>query len=55
MFVTANSNIPLNIWESIIFFIFNLQWVEAENLEKDVQERDPIKYHEAWQKLCSCE
>ncbi|CAH3164396.1 unnamed protein product [Porites lobata] len=33
----------------------NVVWVEAENLEKDVQERDPIKYHEAWQKLCSCD
>ncbi|CAH3018310.1 unnamed protein product, partial [Porites evermanni] len=33
----------------------NVVWVEAENLEKDVQERDPVKYHEAWQKLCSCD
>ena len=31
------------------------QWVESENLEKEVQERDPVKYHEAWQKLCGCE
>ena len=54
MFVTANSNIPQHM-EEYYFFIFNLQWVEAENLEKDVQERDPIKYHEAWQKLCGCE
>lgn len=30
-------------------------WVESENLEKDVQERDPVKYHEAWQRLCSCD
>ena len=54
MFVTANSNIPQHMGE-YYFFIFNFQWVEAENLEKDVQERDPVKYHEAWQKLCSCE
>lgn len=30
-------------------------WVESENIEKVMQERDPVKYHEAWQKLCSCE
>lgn len=30
-------------------------WVESENLEKEVQERDPVKYHEAWQKLCGCD
>lgn len=29
-------------------------WVESENLEKEVQERDPVKYHEAWQRLCGC-
>lgn len=30
-------------------------WVESENLEKEVQERDPVKYHEAWQRLCGCD
>lgn len=30
-------------------------WVESENLEKEVQERDPVKYHDSWQKLCGCD
>ncbi|KAL9969355.1 hypothetical protein ACROYT_G021559 [Oculina patagonica] len=33
----------------------NVVWVESENLEKEIQERDPVKYHEAWQKLCGCD
>lgn len=32
-----------------------VMWVESENIEKVMQERDPVKYHEAWQKLCSCD
>jgi len=30
-----------------------LEWVEATDLELSVQAAEPIKYHEAWQKLCS--
>lgn len=31
-----------------------LKWVEADNLEEAVREKDPVIYHEAWQALCSC-
>ena len=40
--------------KEILLFLIS-QWVESENLEKEVQERDPVKYHEAWQRLCGCE
>lgn len=28
-----------------------LEWVEAEELEKSMQDQDPLKYHEAWKKV----
>ena len=28
-----------------------LEWVEAEELEKSFQEKDPLKYHDAWKKV----
>jgi CTP synthase len=28
-----------------------LEWVEAEDLEKPMQQQDPLKYHEAWKKV----
>lgn len=31
-----------------------IKWVEAENLEEDVRNTNPVVYHEAWQSLCSC-
>ncbi|KAF7727497.1 CTP synthase ura7 [Apophysomyces ossiformis] len=31
----------------------NIRWIEATDLEREQQKRDPIKYHEAWQSLCS--
>ena len=33
-------------------FLLSLQWIEAENLEKATLESSPVKYHEAWSKLC---
>ncbi|XP_070568114.1 CTP synthase 1-like [Ptychodera flava] len=31
----------------------NLKYIEAADLEKCTQETDPVRYHEAWQQLCS--
>lgn len=30
-----------------------LQYVEADDLEEEAKCNRPVKYHEAWQKLCS--
>ncbi|EDO46668.1 predicted protein [Nematostella vectensis] len=30
----------------------NVVWVDAESLEKESQHSDPVKYHDAWQRLC---
>jgi CTP synthase len=30
-----------------------VNWVEAHDLEPEVKLKDPVKYHEAWQQLCS--
>lgn len=30
-----------------------IEWVEAEHLESHSNDDHPVKYHEAWQKLCS--
>lgn len=32
-----------------------IKWVEADNLEEETRRTNPIKYHEAWQSLCSCQ
>lgn len=31
----------------------NLSWVEASDLEPTTSQEDPIRYHDAWKKLCS--
>jgi len=31
----------------------NLKCIEADDLEPKTQQNDPVKYHEAWQQLCS--
>ena len=31
------------------------QYVEADDLESDTQKTKPVKYHEAWQKLCAAD
>jgi len=31
----------------------NLRYIEADDLEKQTQQEDPVRYHEAWQQLCS--
>jgi CTP synthase len=28
-------------------------WVEASDLESDMQSQDPLKYHDAWKAVCS--
>jgi CTP synthase len=30
-----------------------LQYIEASDLEPDMQKENPVRYHEAWQQLCS--
>ncbi|KAJ2690767.1 CTP synthase ura7, partial [Coemansia spiralis] len=30
-----------------------ISWVEASNLEEATMQKDPLKYHEAWQHLCA--
>ena len=32
-----------------------IKYVEAANLEEATQEADPVKYHEAWQSVCSAD
>ncbi|XP_065056972.1 CTP synthase 1-like [Rhopilema esculentum] len=32
-----------------------IKYVDAEYLEEDIRNEDPVKYHEAWQTLCSCD
>ncbi|KAI8055888.1 CTP synthase N-terminus-domain-containing protein [Syncephalis plumigaleata] len=31
----------------------NIKWIEASDLEEDTSTKSPIKFHEAWQGLCS--
>lgn len=31
-----------------------VMYVDAENLEEQMRDTDPVKYHEAWHLLCSC-
>ncbi|XP_041462371.1 CTP synthase 1-like [Lytechinus variegatus] len=33
----------------------NLKYIEADDLEAEIKTSDPVKYHEAWQKLCSAD
>ena len=28
------------------------KWIDAEDLEKEKLDADPVLYHEAWKKLC---
>jgi CTP synthase len=32
-----------------------LQYVDSADLEPGMLQEDPVRYHEAWQKLCSAE
>lgn len=32
---------------------FLLQYIDSEDLEPTTLQEEPVKYHEAWQKLCS--
>ena len=32
-----------------------VMFIEATNLEPETEEKDPVKYHEAWQQLCSAD
>lgn len=33
----------------------SLQYIDSAYLEPSTLQEDPVKYHEAWQKLCSAE
>ena len=33
--------------------MFSLQCIEADDLDEQCQTENPVKYHEAWQQLCS--
>lgn len=33
----------------------NLKYIEADDLEEEINKTDPVRYHEAWQKLCSAD
>ena len=33
----------------------SLQYVEAADLENETKKEDPVRYHEAWQVLCSAD
>ena len=30
-----------------------MQYIEASDLEEETQKENPVRYHEAWQLLCS--
>ena len=32
-----------------------MQYIEADDLEPATNDTHPVKYHEAWQQLCSCD
>ncbi|KAK9718467.1 CTP synthase ura7 [Basidiobolus ranarum] len=33
----------------------NIKWVEGSDLEPEAQNKDPIKYHDSWQSVCSAD
>lgn len=35
--------------------LFWVQYIDSADLEQSTQQDEPVKYHEAWQKLCSAE
>ncbi|KAJ2801259.1 CTP synthase ura7 [Coemansia helicoidea] len=48
--VKALEHAALNVNRKI-----KLSWVEASNLEEAAMQKDPLKYHEAWQRLCAAD
>jgi CTP synthase len=32
-----------------------MQYIEADDLELETKQKDPVRYHEAWTQLCSCQ
>lgn len=35
--------------------MFSPQYIDSADLEPATLQEEPVKYHEAWQKLCSAE
>ncbi|KAI8323624.1 CTP synthase [Martensiomyces pterosporus] len=48
--VKALEHAALNVNRKI-----NISWVEASDLEESSMHKDPLKYHEAWQRLCAAD
>jgi len=49
-----------NVWNKIQrvcavlqIVVVNVQYIEATDLEMDMKRENPVRYHEAWQQLCS--
>lgn len=45
----------LGVFIYFIFFSFPCQYIDSADLEPATLQEEPVKYHEAWQKLCSAE
>lgn len=37
------------------FFWISSQYIDSADLEPDTLQEEPVRYHEAWQKLCGAE
>ncbi|ORX72649.1 CTP synthase [Linderina pennispora] len=48
--VKALEHASLNVNRKI-----EISWVEASDLEESSAQKDPLKYHEAWQRLCAAD
>ncbi|KAJ1934798.1 CTP synthase ura7, partial [Linderina macrospora] len=48
--VKALEHASLNVNRKI-----QISWVEASDLEESSAQKDPLKYHEAWQRLCAAD
>lgn len=56
---------PVKIYILKIFFLSKFQYIfineslfqfiDSANLERSTEQEDPVKYHKAWQELCSAE
>lgn len=43
--------VTYNVIQHHMFF----QYIDSADLESSTLQEEPVKYHEAWQKLCSAE
>lgn len=46
-------SLSLVLLESVGCFCF--QYIDSSDLEQNTENQDPIKFHEAWRKLCKAE